>query len=272
MDKIKPFLRWAGGKTWFTKHIEEFLPENFSNYYEPFVGGASIFLHLKSNGLIKNKAYLSDSNKELINTYRVIKSSPKDLIYALRNFKNNSDEYYKIRNQTFDNLIEQAAKFIYLNKTSFNGLYRVNSKGIYNVPFGKRQTKDLFEFENILNVSTQFKNTFFSVDDFKNKCKKAKANDLVFLDPPYTVAHENNGFIAYNQSLFSWQNQIELAQHLELLTENRAFYILTNANHESINNLYTNGNKKVLSRASTIGGVGAKRTNYNEIIISNVRK
>lgn len=272
MDKIKPFLRWAGGKTWLTKHIEEFLPTEFNNYFEPFIGGGAIFLHLKSNGYIKNKSYLSDSNRDLINAYRIIKSNPNDLIKLLQEFKNTEEEYYKIRKASFDNNIENASKFIYLNKTSYNGIYRVNSKGEYNVPYGHRKTKELFDFDNILKISEMFEKTYFSVTDFKRKCGDTKENDFIFLDPPYTVAHENNGFIQYNQSLFSWQNQIELAQILESLEQKRTHFVLTNASHTSIDELYQTGNKNILTRASTIGGTGAKRTNYNEIIISNATK
>src|ERR1051325_7125815 len=108
MTKIKPFLRWAGGKSWLTKHIENFLPETFNNYYEPFLGGGAIFLHLKSNGFIKGKAYLSDSNPNLINAYKVIKSNSKDLILSLKSIENTCDEYYRMRNIVFDNDIERA--------------------------------------------------------------------------------------------------------------------------------------------------------------------
>ncbi|WP_149206946.1 DNA adenine methylase [Flavobacterium johnsoniae] len=272
MIKIKPFLRWAGGKTWLTKHIDKFIPEEFNNYYEPFVGGGAIFLYLKSNGYIKNKSYLSDSNPELINAYKVIKSNPDDLIKSLLEFKNTEEDYYKIRKTNFDNKIETASKFIYLNKTSFNGIYRVNRKGEYNVPFGNRNTKDLYNFDNILKISELLKSTYFSVSDFKKKCEQTKENDLIFLDPPYTVAHENNGFIQYNQSLFSWKNQIELSQILEQLANKKTYFILTNASHISIDELYQIGNKNIMSRPSTIGGIGAKRTSYNEIIISNVTR
>lgn len=272
MNKVKPFLRWAGGKTWLTKHISNFIPNDFNNYFEPFIGGGAIFLHLKSNGYIKNKAYLSDTNPELINAYRVIKSNPEDLIKILQTLKNTEEDYYRIRRELFDNNLEKAAKFIYLNKTSYNGIYRVNSNGEYNVPYGHRQSKNLFEFDNILRVSELFKGVFFSVSDFKKKCLQSKTNDFVFLDPPYTVAHENNGFIQYNQSLFSWENQIELSQIIDVLNHRNTNFVLTNALHESIDNLYQVGNKCTMSRASNIGGRGAKRTNYNEIIISNVSR
>lgn len=272
MKKIKPFLRWAGGKSWLTKYIEDYLPTDFENYYEPFIGGGSIFLHLKSKGFITKKAYLSDSNADLINTYKIIKKSPEELIRLLEKFNNSEEEYYRIRSINFDNKVENAAKFIFLNKTSFNGIYRVNRKGQYNVPYGFRKTKDLFEFDNLLKISDLFDKTYFSIKDFSKSFDKAQTQDLFFIDPPYTVAHENNGFVQYNQSIFSWKNQIQLSNKLIAIDEKNINFIVTNAKHDSIDNLYQIGNKHILSRASTIGGNGAERTNYNEFLITNVTK
>lgn len=266
---IKPFLRWAGGKNWFRKHIDEYLPETFNNYYEPFLGGGSIFFYLKSKGLIKNNAYLSDSNPELINTYEIIKNNLSDLIPILKQHKNSEEEYYVMRKQIFDNPIEKAAQFIFLNKTSFNGLYRVNQKGEYNVPYGNRNLNQLYDYDHLEVISNSFDNTFFSCEDFKISCNKVENNDFIFIDPPYTVAHENNGFVQYNQSIFSWENQIQLSQITSVLNDKGAKFLVTNALHNSIKELYVIGNQFPISRSSTIGGKGAKRTNFNEIIITN---
>lgn len=267
---IKPFLRWAGGKTWLTNHMNELLPKTINNYYEPFLGGGSMFFYLKSKGLINGKCYLSDSNEELINAYKVLKSNPKELFELLKVQKNNENEYYRIRNTEFSTNIERASRFIYLNKTSFNGIYRVNKNGKYNVPFGHRKLEKLYNFEQLDKTSKSLKNCFFSVMDFKKVVTKVKEGDLVFFDPPYTVAHENNGFIQYNQSLFSWDNQIELSKLLLVIKEKKASFILTNACHTSIEEIYNDkGKKTILSRASTIGGIGANRTTYKELIYTN---
>ncbi|CAM3483518.1 DNA adenine methylase [Aequorivita lipolytica] len=266
---VKPFLRWAGGKTWLTKHIDNYIPTNFNDYYEPFLGGGSIFFYLKSKGYIKNKAFLSDSNPELINTYKILKNNHKELFYLLQNHVDTEDEYYRIRNTEFTDPIERAAQFLYLNKTSFNGIYRVNRNGKYNVPYGKRKLDSLYDFEHLTKVSITLKNTYLSTQDFKNRCKKIHENDFVFIDPPYTVAHENNGFIQYNQSIFSWKNQIQLAKQTIEIDRKGAFFLVTNAYHDCIKEIYTLGSQEKLSRASTIGGIGAKRTNYKEIIITN---
>lgn len=266
---IKPFLRWAGGKNWFRKHIENFVPNQFENYYEPFLGGGSIFFYLKSKGLIKNKAYLSDSNKDLINTYRVIKNNLPELISHLSNHVDNEEEYYRMREENFENPIEKASQFIFLNRTSFNGIYRVNLNGKYNVPYGKRELKNIYDFKHLEEISEILDKTYFSTQDFKDRCRLPNTDDFVFIDPPYTVAHENNGFIQYNQSIFSWKNQIQLAKITEDFENRGVHFLVTNAYHDSIRELYTTGNQIPISRSSTIGGKGASRTNYREIIITN---
>ena len=269
---LKPFLRWAGGKTWLTKYIDTFIPDEFNDYYEPFLGGGSVFFYLKSKGHIKKKAFLSDSNADLINTYKTLKNNPKELFKLLKTHFDNEDEYYKMRSEEFTDPIEKAAQFLYLNKTSFNGIYRVNLQGKYNVPYGRKNLNSIYDFEHLKKVSTALKNTHLSTTDFKIRCNKIEAKDFVFIDPPYTVAHENNGFIKYNQSIFSWDNQIQLSEITKDLDKKGAFFLVTNAYHNSIKKIYVTGNQEKLSRASNIGGVGAKRTKYKEIIISNIMK
>ena len=267
---LKPFLRWAGGKNWFTKHINSFLPEEFNDYHEPFLGGASIFFYLKSSGLIKNNAFLSDSNKDLINCYEILKNNPESLIQILKYHKNEEKEYYRIRETVYESPIERAAQFIYLNRTSFNGVYRVNRKGKYNVPFGRRKLTKLYDFEHLLHASKLLQDTFFNISDFKDKCDLIRKGDFVFIDPPYTVAHANNGFVQYNQSIFSWENQMELANITKSLDKNEIQFLVTNAFHPSILDLYQTGKQIPISRQSLIGGKGATRAKYKEILITNI--
>jgi len=267
---VRPFLRWAGGKNWYTKFIESQLPQTFNDYYEPFLGGGSVFFYLKSKGYIKNRAFLSDSNPDLINTYRVIKNNLEELFLYLKEHIDSEDEYYRMRNLQSDNNVEMAARFLYLNKTSFNGIYRVNRNGQYNVPYGRRNLEKLYDFDHLKKTSKLLENTYISCQDFKVRCKNIKQGDFVFIDPPYTVAHENNGFIQYNQSIFSWNNQVQLSKISDKLNKKGAFFIITNACHDSIKELYKSGIQTPISRSSTIGGKGAKRTMYNEIIITNI--
>lgn len=268
---LKPFLRWAGGKNWFTKYINQFLPLSFNDYHEPFLGGGSIFFYLKSNGLIKNNAYLSDSNEDLINCYEVLKNNPEELFNLLKDHHNDESEYYRIRETIYVKPVERAAQFIFLNRTSFNGIYRVNKQGKYNVPYGRRNLARLYNFDHLKIASKLLQDTYFSVSDFKGKCMSAKRGDFVFIDPPYTVAHENNGFVQYNQSIFSWDNQIELANITNYLDINNVSFLVTNAYHQSILNLYQTGNQIPISRQSLIGGKGAQRTTYREILITNIK-
>lgn len=265
--KIKPFLRWAGGKRWFLKHVEELTKSlNFKNYHEPFVGSAAVFFHLNTNRF----AYLSDLNTELIETYISVKEDVEKIIAELKKFKNTEKDYYKIRESKFKSDYKRAARFIYLNQTSFNGIYRVNLQGIYNVPFGFRN-KNFFEPMNLRHVSKALEKTKICDSDFDVVRKHIKKNDLVFLDPPYTVSHNNNGFIKYNQKLFSLEDQYRLSSLINYIKEKEAFYILTNAAHHKIEEIFEKGDKKIkFKRASLIGGENAIRGRFEEVVFTNI--
>ncbi|SHG01385.1 DNA adenine methylase [Salegentibacter echinorum] len=266
----KPILRWAGGKRWLIKQINDYLPGNINNYYEPFAGGLSILIYLLNNQKIRNISTASDTNPHLINFYNTLKQDPERLINSLKSFKNTEDNYYKERAKNRRTNHTRAAKFLYLNRTSFNGIYRENLKGEYNVPYGKKSYDQLFDYDQIYYLSEIFQNTLFENEDFAHIDNFAERDDLVFLDPPYTVAHENNGFVKYNQKIFSWEDQIRLKDMVERLDNRGVNYILTNAKHISIEHLYQGiGNIHNVSRSSLIGGKGAKRSKYNEIIITN---
>ncbi len=269
---VKPILRWAGGKIWLTNHIANYVPLRFNNYFEPFIGGASIFLFLKSNGIINKQVHLSDSNSDLINAHIVIRDQPSELFEVLSQYKNEKEFYYEMRNSAPETQLEKAAKFLYLNRTSFNGIYRENLRGEYNVPFGNRAIKTLFEKRDLVNVSSLMQGTNISSCDFEELSDKIGKKDLVFLDPPYTVAHENNGFIKYNKKIFAWKDQERLCAFVEEIKRKGAYFILTNAAHSSISDLYGNlGRSEKLCRASLIGGKGAKRETYNEFIFFNTK-
>lgn len=266
-QSIKPFLRWAGGKTWLIKHLDQFLPKKgYRSYHEPFLGGGSIFFHLKPP-----TAYLSDLNKELIDTYEQIKTNVEDVIIELAKFENNEEHYYSVRGE--DNYVDakRAAKFIYLNQTSFNGIYRVNLKGVYNVPYGYRNI-NFFSAEHLRGVSKALSNVELYHADFRSTVDNVKENDLVFLDPPYTVTHNHNGFIKYNKKLFDLDSQIALAKYIDEINDKGAFYILTNAAHEQVEMIFKKEDNRLeeLKRASLIGGRNAKRGRYAELIITNV--
>lgn len=262
----KPFLRWAGGKTWLTSKISDFLPPSgFNSYHEPFLGGGSIFFKLQPAN-----AYLSDLNEELISTYIQVRDNVEDVLHFLKKFKNTEDEYYKVRAQKFRSESKKAARFIYLNQTSFNGIYRVNLQGQYNVPFGHRN-KNFYNPSNLIQASKMLESTKLRHLDFEDTLRFVKKGDLVFLDPPYTVTHNNNGFIRYNSKLFNESSQQRLSSYIDSLLEIGAYYILTNAAHKWIKKTFDKPSAKVLalSRLSCIGGNHAKRGHFEEYIFTN---
>jgi DNA adenine methylase (dam) len=263
---VKPFLRWAGGKQWFVKKVLELTEDiEYNNYYEPFLGGGSVFFALKPN-----VAFLSDLNSELIKTYETIKSSPHEVINRLKFYSNTEKSYYRARKTQPRSDVYKAARFIYLNGTSYNGIYRVNKDGVYNVPYGYRKNYNVDE-TNLLHASAALKNATLSQGDFMHMKNKIVKNDLIFLDPPYTVSHNDNGFIAYNQKLFSLDDQKRLAKFIEFIDSKGAYYILTNAAHEEIGRIFDKCDQPVmLERASTIGGSNAKRGKVTEYIFTNI--
>ncbi|SFJ23076.1 DNA adenine methylase [Myroides guanonis] len=263
---IKPFLRWAGGKRWFLKELDTIVNiNNFNTYHEPFVGGGSVFIHLKPSNAI-----ISDSNKDLINTYIQVRDNVEDVISFLKKLENTEEFYYSIRKMRFESNIEEASKFIYLNQTSFNGIFRVNSKGEYNVPYGHRLNHQ-FDYDNLRKISCILSGIDIKESDFVDSIEKVKEGDFVFLDPPYTVAHNNNGFIQYNQKIFSLEDQYLLEKSIKKIKDVGAFYLMTNAAHESIKEIFNNGDRTFeLERASLIGGKNAIRGRYAELIITNL--
>lgn len=262
----KPILRWAGGKNWLLRDLHKFLPSSFNNYHEPFFGGGSVFFYLKPKG----KSYLSDKNDDLMNAYCVIRDNVEEMITILKQFKNTKEAYYKIREQEFHRAVEKTAKFIYLNRFGFNGLYRVNLNGIYNVPYGFKKYKQLFDYERFRRASLLLKKAYLSSEDFEISLKRIEAGDLVFLDPPYTASNVKNGFIKYNEKLFAWRDQKRLASYLEKLIKKGAFFVLTNAKHESVKKLFGSICSPIsIERSNVIGGRNAKRGIIEEYIFTN---
>lgn len=266
---IKPCLRWAGGKSWLVKHLATLMPpEGYNNYHEPFLGGASIYLSIRPHGT----SYLSDLNQELIDTYITLRDNPNDIIEVLSTYSNDKDFYYTIRGNNPATDIEKAARFIYLNQTSFNGIYRVNLKGEYNVPYGFR-SKDFLDRQSLLSVSTALQGAIIRHGDFDVVRENVQPNDLVFLDPPYTVSHNDNGFIKYNQKIFSLEDQERLNELVKHIKQIGAYYILTNAAHKTIREIFDNGDTRLeMSRASLIGGINAQRGKTKEYVFTNIER
>lgn len=269
MPIIEPFVRWAGGKTWLIPHMPDILGDvQIEHYHEPFLGGGAIFFATEH----KKKSYLSDANPHLINAYIQVRDNPEDVIEIFQELPNTENDYYRIRSEmTEANTAENAARFIYLNQTSFNGLYRVNRDGRYNVPYGFRVAW-IYHADRIRSASAKLQNTRIEIGDFEINKYRIKPKDLVFLDPPYTVSHNNNGFIQYNQTLFSLDDQYRLKRFVEYIKQKGAYYILTNAAHETIRDIFLSQGDRIveLQRNSLIGGKNAAREQISEYIFTNI--
>ena len=265
---IGPVLRWAGGKRWLLPSLFDIVGDRqFKNYHEPFLGGASIFLGLRPEGT----SYLRDLNAELIEVYGVIARDPDGVAERLVVHQNTEEHYYKTRATTPIDDVDRAARFVYLNHTSFNGIYRVNLLGNYNVPFGYRASPKFPELEHLRELAARLKGAKLSSGDFADALENVKAGDLVFLDPPYTVAHNHNGFVRYNEKIFSFEDQRRLSKFIDGVKRKKAFYVLTNAAHASILGLFEKGDRCIpTSRRNVIGGNNSVRGTATELLFTNV--
>lgn len=261
---IVPFLKWAGGKRWLVSSYPDFLAHPFDRYIEPFLGSGAVFFHLAPKNSI-----LADRNEELIETYQAIKDDWKCVVQELKKHHNNHSKkyYYSIRDSKPRNSHTRAARFIYLNRTCWNGLYRVNLKGKFNVPLGTK-TNVVLDTDDFEAVAELLKNADLRVSDFKTVIDIAGCGDLVFVDPPYTVKHNLNGFVKYNETLFSWEDQIRLRDCILNATKRGALVVLTNAYHRSVIKLYQDvGMHHRLQRKSILAADSKKRKLCDELLV-----
>ena len=269
VQKYKPILKWAGGKTQLLEHLLPKIPKEYNKYIEPFFGGGALFFALKPNNSI-----IADSNPELINLYRVIAKDVNSLISELKNLKNEKDFFYDIRKKEFSELseIEAAARTIFLNKTAFNGLYRVNKKGQFNVPFGYYKNPKILDEDQLLAASKLLKKTKILLGDFKDVlCENAKKGDFIFLDPPYLPVSKYSDFKRYTKEQFYEKDQISLANLVNKLSKKGCHILLTNSNHPLIHELYKDFNIDIYK---TKRNINSKSTNRKgeDIIVSNLKK
>lgn len=266
MAKITTFIRWAGGKSWLAPFVKDLTKDlNYNNYFEPFMGGASIFFALET----KNKCFLSDVNYDLINAFISVRDNVESVISYLQDYRTDADSYYRIRAHEPIDSLEKAARFYYLNATSFNGLYRVNKQGKYNVPYGKKSVT--INYARLAEASRKLANTSLQCHDFSCIKEMLSPRDFVFLDPPYAVTKGENGFLAYNPKLFSLEDQYRLAELIDYINSIGAYYVLTNAAHANIEAIFANrGRMLALERNSLIGGRKAYRGKIQEYIFTNI--
>ncbi len=265
-QNFSPFLKWAGGKRWLASAYAELLPTSYKRYYEVFLGGGAVFFSMRPQ-----HATLSDLNEELIECYSVLRDEWENVVERLHHHQNHHSKnyYYEVRSSKPKLLANRAARFIYLNRTCWNGLYRVNLKGEFNVPVGTK-TNVLLEADNFKELSALLKKTELLAADFEEVIDRARSGDFIFADPPYTVRHNFNGFVKYNEKIFHWEDQVRLRDCLVRASKRGCLVLLTNANHPSVIELYENDFELIsLSRSSVIAADSKNRGMYEELVVKN---
>jgi DNA adenine methylase len=232
---IKPFLKWAGGKRWLARRITPlFDASKKSRYIEPFLGSGAVFFATQPK-----RALLADSNDDLVLTFRAVRDHPEYLVDSLSEMKISKGIFNKIRVWKPSSPLDRATRFLYLNRTAFNGLFRVNSQGEFNVPYGCKKGTTICDAILIQTASKALQNSTFFALDFRKTLDKARSSDFIYVDPPYTVKHDNNGFRRYNEKIFSWEDQQDLADNMNLLAKSGAAIVVSNAAHCDIAKLYS---------------------------------
>lgn len=271
--KLRPFLRWAGGKQRLIKEISEFVPSDIKKgtYFEPFLGGGSLFWLLQPP-----RAFLSDLNRSLIECYKMIRDEPNQLYEYLKKYKKQSscDFYFKVRkqfNQRLErNTIAQSARFFYLNRTSFNGIFRVNQRGLYNVPYDANKNVTIPSRDLFRKYSDCLKSVDLEVGDYCNISRKVAKGDFVYLDPPYPPLNGTAYFTHYTKDRFNEKEQKRVAVFAEELSARGVRVLISNAATKGIFALYAHNSwrKKILSVTRVIS-CKAKREKVNEVLIYN---
>ena len=274
MIKGKPFVKWAGGKRQIIDKLKQYIPNNYNCYYEPFIGGGALFFELAPK-----VAVINDSNKELMNVYKVLCDHEKytKMCKVLNRYEANHSEefYYEVRNmdkeKNFNRLSDykKAARTLYLNKSCFNGLYRVNSKGQFNVPFNKNKKVNTYDGENLLTIHMHLNMNDITIEnvDFEECVKTAKKGDFVYFDPPYDS--DTSTFNSYTEEGFGKEEQRRLAKVFKELDDRGVYVMLSNHNTILINELYKDYNIHIIEAKRSINSKGSKRGNVEELIITN---
>ena len=295
-EKIRPFVKWAGGKGSLIPQLNNFYPYELKNgiierYIEPFVGGGAVLIDILQKYDVQ-EAYAFDINKDLINCYNVIKSNVEDLITNLKQmeteylqleqeerknyFYNKRDEYNNYTLKENEQNIQRAVQFIYLNRTCFNGLYRVNKAGKFNVPMGSHKNPTICDEENLRNLSKLIQNVQFQYGDYKRSMKYVTENTFVYFDPPYRPLNVTSGFTSYTKEDFNDENQKELAEFYRELNEQNVKLMLSNSNPKNTNkedtffdNIYQGFNIDEIYASRMINANSKGRGKISEILVTN---
>ncbi|HEL1757254.1 DNA adenine methylase [Streptococcus suis] len=274
---LQPFTKWTGGKRQLLPVIKSLMPDNYNSYFEPFIGGGAIFFEL-----IPKKAIINDFNSELINCYRQIKDNPQKLIELLvEHQKNNSKDYYlELRSVDRDDRIhamtdtERAARIMYMLRVDFNGLYRVNSKNQFNVPYGRYKNPKIVDSDLILSISQYLNKNNIEIltGDFEKAVEDVGAGDFVYFDPPYIPLSETSAFTSYTHEGFSYEDQVRLRDVFRKLDKKGAYVMLSNSSSPLVEELYKGFNIHKVEAIRTNGAKASSRGKISEIIVTNYDK
>ncbi len=262
------FLRWAGSKRLVLPHLVPHIPPRFATYYEPFLGSGALFFLLRPK-----VAALSDVCRDLVATFQAVRDDTGRVLRHLSALPPPSPAgYYEVRAHMSTGRFKRAAQFIYLNKFCWNGLYRVNALGQFNVPYGRPKSDSLGDNVNLRACGTllRISEVTLIASDFEVVTRTARSGDFVFLDPPYATSHSRNGFVDYNEVLFSWKDQLRLASLVHKLRRRGCFVLMTNADHDSIARLYSDYRLVRFERKSTIAAQRTRRGRTTELIVVGI--
>ncbi len=274
--KLRPLVKWAGGKRQLLPELMSRTPPHWNVYYEPFVGGGALLVELYNRGVL-GKATISDLNEELINLYTVVRDKPDELIEALKNdeFKNDRSTYLKLRKRFNEIMgkpeyrVERAALFIYLNRHGYNGLWRVNSKGEFNVPFGRYKNPSMPSPQLIFEFSRMLRNVEVLNVDFEEVVSKASKGDFVYFDPPYQPVSETANFTDYTSDGFDYSEQKRLAKVCRELTDRGVYVMVSNSYTQEVLDLYEGFYVHTVKANRFINSKADRRKGISEVIITN---
>ena len=265
----RPFLKWAGGKRQLLEAYEPHFPVKYNVYIEPFLGGGAVFFHLAPRA-----AVLSDANRDLIDTYRAVKNHVARLISDLTNHRNEEEHYYSVRSTDPDELtkVERAARFIFLNRTCFNGLYRVNRQGHFNVPFGSYIRPKIVDETNLRAASRALRGTALKCGDFEQSMKLALRGDFIYLDPPYDPITSTASFTSYHHQPFGEDEQMRLANAYRRSDQRGCLLMLSNSDTPLVRKLYKGYSLIPFKARRAINSKPNGRGPVNEVLITNYRQ
>ncbi len=264
----RPVLKWAGGKTQLLDRILPLLPESIDTYYEPFAGGAAVFFALAAEQRFK-RAVLSDQNPDLLSVYRALQTDVAGVIDALQRMPHSEKDYYEIRSQRPRALVKRAARVIYLNKTGYNGLYRVNRSGQFNVPFGRYAKPTICDAANLQAAARALKGVEILEADFEVVCEGARAGDAVYFDPPYLPLSVTSSFAAYYRHPFGVREHARLARVFRELSARGVRAVLSNSYTPESKKLFAGWEGKIVPVSRPINSKGSGRGQIDELLLEN---